>query len=104
MKNETNFDANIYNTHANDADGFAYNGAARLRVFGNSRQVDSRVPVILVDGKAAPKLEGEPGGHFTLAGEPICYPNAYARVGRSNMVYRCDSRKVVVGRDWTPEK
>ena len=108
MNNAANIDHNIYNTHANDAQGFAFNGAARRIAFTKVKlsfersEVDSRVPVRLVPGNQAPELVGERGGHFTKEGTRISHPGAYAKSGWSNMEYRTDSREVVVGAEWTP--
>jgi len=46
---------------------------------------------------AWPEYHGEPGGHFTRGGTPIAHPNAYAKSGWSNMVYRCSTERITVG-------
>jgi len=47
-----------------------------------------------------PKIEGE-GWHYTTAsGRRITYPNAYRRVGWSNMYYSPSTLRIVVGEKW----
>lgn len=62
------------------------------------------VPVRVIDGRLAPRLVGRRGGHFTRGGTPIRYPNAYARRGRSNMIYRTSTRRIYVGSQWLAEQ
>ena len=57
-------------------------------------------PVVVVDGDKAPELAGEGPRHTTRTGKPIYNPNAYARKGRSSMVYHASTARVEVGRGW----
>ena len=50
--------------------------------------VANNVPVIFDDNVQEPTIEGSRGGWYTKAGIPIRFPNAYAKKGRSNMVYK----------------
>ena len=54
---QAHIDHNWFNTHANDALGFRYNGAARRRACrACNSEYASRIPVRLVDGRKPPKL------------------------------------------------
>ena len=59
-------------------------------------------PVVIVAGTDAPKETGDAAHYETTGGEWIRHPSAYARKGRSNMVYRPSSRRIVVGAGWRP--
>ena len=59
-------------------------------------------PVVIVSGSAAPRETGDVAHYETAGGTWIRHPNAYARKGRSNMVYRPSTRRVVVGAGWRP--
>ena len=61
---------------------------------------NTSVPVTVIDGALPPKLLGSRGGHFTRGGTRIAHPGAYAKSGWSNMVYRCATRRIVVGDKW----
>lgn len=67
---------------------------ARLGVSGTS------YPIIEQDGFAPPALNGETSHWRTKGGSRIWHPNAYARKGRSNMVYSPSSRHITVGIGW----
>lgn len=58
------------------------------------------VPVYIVDDTHGPVATGESGGWYTRGGRPIRSPGAYARVGWSNMEYRCNDQTVWVGQGW----
>ncbi len=58
------------------------------------------MPLVLVDGDQPPTAGGEKAHYTTITGLPIRFPNAYARKGRSSMVYHASSRAVTVGIDW----
>lgn len=57
------------------------------------------MPIELVEGNAAPRIEGR-GYYWTTPNGTLClHPNAYrAAYGRPE--YHCTTRRVVVGRDW----
>jgi hypothetical protein len=72
--------------------------AALRRTLGIRNQA---VPVILlIGGSLSPHVTGSRGGHFTRGGSRIYHPSAYSRRGWSNMVYRCDTRRIYVGQRW----
>lgn len=60
----------------------------------------NQIPVGITEPFQFPKLTGERGGYFTRGGVRITYPSAYGRKGRSNMVYRRDTRIITVGQPW----
>lgn len=51
-------------------------------------------------GDQPPRLSGKRGGHYTLGGTPVRYPNAYARKGWSNLKYVTNSQHITVGLNW----
>ena len=57
-------------------------------------------PVSVIDGGSAPRTEGQSYCWRTRGGRVIHHPSAYAKSGRSNMVYHASTYCVVVGRDW----
>jgi hypothetical protein len=57
-------------------------------------------PVVVVEGDAAPRSLGESYYWTTRGGQRISHPNAYARKGRSNMVYRGSTNRTEVGAAW----
>ncbi len=69
---------------------------AALRALAGGRGM----PLVVVDGDQPPEVSGERARYTTTTGRPILRPNAYARKGRSSMVYHASSRAVTVGRDW----
>lgn len=58
------------------------------------------IAVNIVWGYQPPKLRGRWGGWYTRGGQIINHPSAYARVGWSNMIYRCSTRRIDVGCFW----
>jgi hypothetical protein len=56
---------------------------------------NNNVPII-EDNVNAPKLVGESGGYFTLSGNRIYFPKAYAKKGRSNMQYKRSTLEILV--------
>jgi hypothetical protein len=59
--------------------------------------------IIVVPGSSAsPRLEGEVSHYRTRGGRRIDHPSAYAKKGRSNMVYHASTRHVTVGDRWSP--
>ena len=83
---------------ARGAAGLPFRRAARAAV-GETPSV----PVEVVDGAAAPVVQGEGWCYRTTTGLPIRSPSAYRRRGWSAMVYHPSTYRVVVGRDWRPE-
>lgn len=74
------------------------------RLIRDLADAERYVPVVLVGGDAAPSVEGC-GAYWTTPNGSICYhPNAYNRkaFGASRAVRHCSTRRVEVGRDWTP--
>lgn len=57
--------------------------------------VPNNVPVYEED-VPEPKIVGSRGGWFTRGGKPIHFPSAYSKKGRSNMVYQCSTRTIIV--------
>ena len=77
--------------------------SAQARTFCRRKAGVSRdnttVPVVVVEGDAAPTLEGE-GYHFTTpGGRPVYHPNAY-RAAWGKVVYHASTLRVVVGAKW----
>jgi hypothetical protein len=70
-----------------------------LRQIAGLRQYD-HLPVVVVDGGAAPEQMGSAWRYETLGGRPILHPSAYAAKGWSNMRYIPSDRRVEVGSDW----
>jgi hypothetical protein len=71
----------------------------QLRVLAGL-SVRDRTPVELVPGDAPPVVRGEPWHYETRGGRLVHYPNAYARVGWSNLVYVHSTVRLVVGEEW----
>jgi hypothetical protein len=62
-------------------------------------------PIVVVDGDAAPKLEGESWYHETPGGRRVDHPNAYrAKAKSARLVYVPSSHRIVVGRKWLEER
>jgi len=61
---------------------------------------DTHVPICVVDGDQPPKACGSRGGYFTRGGTRINHPSAYSKSGWNNMVYRCSTLQIKVGRQW----
>lgn len=57
--------------------------------------VSNNVPIVVED-VTEPKLTGSYGGWFTKGGDPIRHPSAYAKRGRSNMVYKRSTLKITI--------
>lgn len=57
--------------------------------------VSNNVPIIVGD-VSEPRLTGSNGGWFTKGGDPIRHPSAYAKRGRSNMIYRRSTLKITI--------
>ena len=58
-------------------------------------------PVVVVEGKSfAPRVTGRGSCYTNGRGEVIRHPSAYAKVGRSSMMYRHSNRRVEVGARW----
>lgn len=60
----------------------------------------AKFPVRILAGVSPPEVTGQYGGWETRGGTPVRYPSAYAKVGWSNLVYRCSSIQLTVGFDW----
>ena len=60
-------------------------------------------PVHIIPGMSAPIVSGSSGGFFTNGGTPIAHPSAYAKVGWSNMHYRCSTIRLTAGFGWLLE-
>lgn len=65
------------------------------RLLRNLIGVSNNVPIVVGD-VAEPRLTGSYGGWFTKGGSIIHYPSAYAKRGRSNMVYRRSTLKITI--------
>ena len=61
------------------------------------------VPVVEVDGYAAPQLLGHAAYYTTPAGKPVYHPSAY-RSAYGKVVYHGSTRRVEVGRGWLARK
>lgn len=61
---------------------------------------DSRCPVRVEPGDAAPHIDGESWHYETRTGIPIRHPSAYAKRGWSSMVYYSSTFAVIVGEQW----
>ena len=61
---------------------------------------DSRCPVRVAPGDAAPHADGESPHYETRTGIRISHPSAYAKRGWSSMVYCPSTLEVIVGEQW----
>jgi len=62
---------------------------------------NTTIPVkIILEGDFQPFVVGQYGGWYTKGGRQIHYPSAYSQKGWSNMVYRCQTRTILVGDKW----
>lgn len=63
----------------------------------------NNLSIEVVDGNKSPSVEGNSYHYTTRGGRYIRYPSAYAKVGRSNMVYVNSDQRIVVGKEWIKE-
>jgi hypothetical protein len=63
-------------------------------------RAEIRTPIVLVEGNSMPQYLEEGYHYETLTGKPIYHPIAYAKKGRSNMVYCASTLRIEVGQDW----
>jgi hypothetical protein len=62
---------------------------------------NTNIPVMLLPcSMEEPKIVGKSGGYYTKTGIKIRHPNAYAKKGRSSMIYHRTTRKILVGENW----
>lgn len=62
-----------------------------------------KLPFELNENCEKPTIKGDFGGYFNRRGERINHPNAYAKVGWSNMFYRESTRRIEVSTKWLEE-
>ena len=65
-----------------------------------ARVSDSFPRINIIAGDCPPKEVGCSFYHTNRSGDIIDYPNAYASVGWSSMVYHPSTRRIIVGEDW----
>lgn len=70
--------------------------------FGHGRGY-SGAPIIIKEGKSKPEWAGRSYRYETKGGKRVYHPNAYKKVGWSNLRYYPSDRHIVVGKEWVKQ-